>query len=149
MEQGVVTQVLECVKLVVGPESGLSKDQLDAFKARARSLPSMLFTNGLAYTLVYVASRSNYKAVDVGLASESCNDLVSKLKSLLYKAEREEAGYFLYGSLLAYMLKYARLTTAKSFDELVKKAMEDAFLNQGALAIAEWIKRLAEAYIQG
>lgn len=136
-------------------ESELGKDYLKAFRTRARSLPTMLYTNGLSYTIVYVASRSSHEAVEIGLISESCEDLLMRLESLLAgrskaggkSIDKEEAGYILYGSLLAYLLKTARFTTVRKFDELVRAALDDALLNQGANLVAEWIKRLAEAYI--
>lgn len=143
----VIAQVLECIKMVTDVRSGISRDRLEAFRSRARDLPSTMFINGFAYALTYIASRSTIKTIELGLLAESCNDLLTKLVEHIKNVEREEAGYIMYGSILAFLIKQAGLSTAKSFDELLRAAMEDVILSQGALVLAEWIKRLAEAYI--
>lgn len=147
MTRELIALALDCIKSLIDLARSSSTDTLRAFRTRARDLPTTMFVNGFAYTLVYVASRSSAKAIDNGLIAKSCSDLTSMLRELSQGLGREEVGYALYGLLLTFLIKSAGLTNAKSFDELVKKAMEDPVLERGAGVIAEWIKRLAEAYI--
>lgn len=119
---------------------------LKSFRARAREMPSLMFTNGFAYAITYIAARSSSNAIDIGLTKNNHAEIIQEIfKS--NKHDNEEAGYALYGALLALALKTTGLVKESSFPELVRSFLNNPVLEISALAIADWIKRFAEALI--
>lgn len=137
-------QAVDCVSRLVNKIQG---DKIEAFRARARDLPTMMFSNGFAYTLVFIASRGSVEAIELGLRANSCDELVESITQQIVREDRETAGYIIYGSLLLYLVRNARLTEKASFNDLLKESLENNLIDRGAQIIAEWVKRLAEAYI--
>lgn len=146
MAEAVVKAVADCVSTL---REKFAADCLKSFRARAREVPAMVFSRGLAYAIVYVASRSSEEVFGIGLNSGSCPDLVEGVRKYLEKAkaEREEAGYALYGALLAFTMKAGGLARASDFRGLIEAVLKDPTVNYRALEVVEWIKRFAEAYV--
>lgn len=121
---------------------------LRSFRTRAREIPSLMFTNGFAYTVTYIAARSSSHAIDIGLTK---NDHVEIIKEIFKsnKYDNEKAGYALYGALLAFTLKATGLVKESSFVELVKLFLNNPALETSVFAIADWVKRFTEAFIPG
>lgn len=143
IENRVVPQLIECVEKI---STSSSVEYRKSFRSRARGMPADLFSRGLAYMLTYAAARSSATAIEVGLTANSCEELINNVKNM--KLKSEEYGYATYGALVLYSLKQANLVSRTKFSDIVKEALTNYTLNTHAMLIAEWIKRLAEAYIE-
>lgn len=145
----VVKTIAECVstyKREFGPYEG----RLSSFRSRARDLPTLVFTRGLAYSIVYIASRSSEATFRLGLEASDCSDLSKKVQEHVKNMADEESGYVLYGALLAFAMKTCGMNIKTAEDplkELVEVSLKDPLVNARALEVAEWIKRFAEAYV--
>ena len=137
-----VDLVLECVEQVSRLED---KNVKRSFRARARQIPSDIHTMGFAYAITILASRSNSGVVDLGLAIESCKDLVDKIAGL--DMDSIKKGYALYAAILVHVLKRSGIVNANRFSELVRQSMNNIALDIHSLNAALWIKRFTEAYI--
>jgi CRISPR type III-B/RAMP module-associated protein Cmr5 len=143
-----VKGVLECIEAIIDRAGGQkSGDLLGKFRARARSLPTDLASHGLQYLVVLTAARSNKRLIEESLRKNSCVDVVNSLvdeKGL----DDDKRSYALYGGVLVYLLKQQGVIDEKvsSFRELLEKLANPA-VEALATPIAEWLKRLAEAYI--
>lgn len=156
-ERSLVREIVDSMTVlkdkIVGFMSGdgaKAEEVLQTFRARAREAPSMIFSSGLAYTLVYIASRAgSTDAVQPGLEKGSYEEV---LRYVVVEKEgefegKEELGYSIYGNMLTYLLKRTGLLKSTKFSDLVKEALENPALDRVSLEISEWIKRLAEALI--
>lgn len=149
--ESVVKTIAECVSAFRSELRGSEdQDRLKSFRSRARDIPTLVFTRGLAYALVYVASRSSEEAFRLGLTAIGCSDLSKKIRERVSNMKAEESGYVLYGALLAFAMKTYGIIVEVSgdpFERLVKASLEDPVINARALEVVEWIKRFAEAYV--
>lgn len=141
MRSEIIPKISECVE-----EISRSPDVRERFRGRARDIPSDIFSRGLAYALTYTAARSSARAVEKGLMITSCKDLVKGIAD--EEMSPEEKGYALYGALLLYILKEAGVLKATTFSEAVRSVLGNPMIEVYASSAAEWIKRLAEAYIE-
>lgn len=132
--------------------TALDLEALKSFRARAREIPTLLFSRGLPYTIVYIASRSDKRTfIEVRNAS-NCNDLLKKVKEIISqrRAEEkaEEKGYIMYGALLTFALtREGAFTNAERFSDIINEAY-NPIVDTKAQHVAEWLKRLAEAYVE-
>lgn len=146
----VVRVVSECVSTY---KREFDRDTLRSFRSRARESPALMFSRGLAYAIVYVASRSSETVFGIAFSARGCADLCARLREHAGAEEMgaEEFGYALYGALLAFAMKaYGVVIEAGSgdlFKGLVEVFLRDPVANARALEVAEWVKRFAEAYI--
>lgn len=139
IEKMIVPILVDCVEKISQSKSA------KRFKSRARDLPTDLFTRGLAYTLTYIAARSSATLVEIGLTVNSCDELISNLEKS--NVDEEELGYALYGALILFSIKKMGLLRKTRFADIVKEALSNHVLDHYAMIVAEWTKRLAEAYI--
>jgi len=116
-----------------------------ALKTRARGMPAELLFRGLSYTLVLCTARGNLGVVSLGLRVSSCKELVKAIESI---EDDEEAGYSLYGALLLLGLRKHGVIAETTFSEVVKNSIDNPVLDSIAYGLADWIKRLAESYIE-
>lgn len=153
-----VSEILTCIDTVKKTLEQDKKDVLKAFRTRAREAPSIIFTNGLTYTIVYMASRSSAEAVELGLSKSKCEEVLNDLL-IKHKGDVgvEKFSHALYISLFSYLLnkavsiqhpsdKAVSASTSK-FTAFVDRSLKDPVLERTALDISEWMKRIAEALI--
>lgn len=146
----VIRVVSECVSTY---KMEFDRDVLRSFRSRARESPALMFSRGLAYAIVYVASRSSETVFGIAFNARGCADLCARLREHAGAEEirAEELGYALYGALLTFAIKaYGIVVEAGSgdlFKSLVEVFLRDPVANAKAFEVAEWIKRFAEAYI--
>jgi hypothetical protein len=124
----------------------LEEGQARALRARARDMPAELVSKGFSYVMVLTATRGDLDVVRLGLTSTSCRDLVELVKKKGLRGD--DAGYALYGALLLLSLGKSGVISGGSFADIVKSSLNDPTLNQVAYAIMDWVKRLAEAYLE-
>jgi CRISPR type III-B/RAMP module-associated protein Cmr5 len=146
----IVRDVVECVELVA--ELGKVKDGsniVSGFRTRARSIPSVLFTNGFTYTITLLAARSSRSLIELGFR-DSCKSIVDEATKMFNekKADKEETSYGLYGALLVYLLRKIGAIKALNFKELVTESIGNTALDLKAWQVVEWVKRFAEAFIE-
>ena len=141
LEPHVIGMLVDCFDL-------LSKDQREDVKSslrtRARNMPAELLFRGLSYVLVLCASRGNLKVVEKGLQASSCKELLDAVKDL----SGEKAGYALYGAILLLSLRKQGAISEKTFSDVVKNALDNPIRDSIAYGIAEWIRKLAESYLE-
>lgn len=141
----VAEKAFECIESIMNTFKD-SSDVPKSFRSRARSIPTDQFTKGLHYVLTLLAARSSKNWIEKGLQSNNCEEIAQSVKNS--KLSPEEGGYALYGAVLAYILRSTGLTNAKTFKDLVYEALNNPIINTRSTLILEWIKRLAEAYIE-
>lgn len=155
-EKEIVSTVINCVTLAlsyVTNNKKLTNDDIKSLRSRARDLPALLLTRGFPYVVVYIASRSSYEVFEKGLASSKCEEVIDGVINLKSeggkeKLKGEEVGYALYGALLSYVMKSAKMIPEekKTFKDLIEYSLNRPSLNVRASIVAEWIKRVVEAY---
>lgn len=146
MESKVVDLTFTCVKHVIQKE-GMKSDAVKGLRSRARDIPTMIFTQGLAYTLTFIASRSSSKVFEKALESKNCEELTSGIKEL--RLSGEKIGYAIYGGMLTYIMKDLGLVnTCMNLKDLVDLAIRDPTLEVRVWPIVEWLKRVVEAYVE-
>jgi len=146
----IVKDVVECIELVA--DLGKVKDGSEiasGFRTRARSIPSVLFTNGFTYTITLLAARSSRSLIELGFR-DSCKAIVNEAAKMFNegRADEEETSYGLYGALLVYLLRKMEAIKASNFKELVTESIDNTALDLKAWQVIEWVKRFAEAYIE-
>jgi hypothetical protein len=109
-------------------------------------MPAELVSKGFSYVMVLTAARGDLGVVRLGLTSASCQDLVKRVKEEDLKGD--DAGYALYGAMLLLSLRKSGVISGGDFADIVKSSLNDPTLNQVAYAIMDWVKRLAEAYLE-
>ncbi|MCC6055669.1 MAG: type III-B CRISPR module-associated protein Cmr5 [Desulfurococcaceae archaeon] len=146
----IVKDVVECIELVadLGKVKGGS-EIASRFRTRARSIPSVLFTNGFTYTITLLAARSSRSFIELGFR-DSCKAIVDEAVKMFNegRADKEEVSYGLYGALLVYLLRRMGATKTSNFKELVTESIGNIALDLKAWQVIEWVKRFAEAYIE-
>ena len=142
-EKTMISLALDCVNNLLGT---FGDDVKKRFKARARDMPTELFTKGFAYMITLTAARSNASLVEVGLRASRCADIMDRLSGSRGLSE-EEYGYAIYGAIILYILKQAGIISGSSLSDVIKSSLNDPTIDQHAILVVEWIKRLAEAYI--
>jgi CRISPR type III-B/RAMP module-associated protein Cmr5 len=146
----IVKDVVECVELVANLSKVKGGSEIASkLKTRARSIPSVLFTNGFTYTITLLAARSSRSLIELGFR-DSCKAMVDEAVKMFNerRADEEETSYGLYGALLVYLLRKMRAIKASNFKELVTESIGNTALDLKAWQVVEWVKRFAEAYIE-
>ena len=139
-EEVLVNELIECYRNMVAI---ISDDKLKRLRTRARDAPTQIFTRGLPQTLILFAARSKLDVVQKALVKSSCKDLLSDIDSV----SGEKFGYTAYLSILLYLAKKLGLDIGNSFEEILKKSVDNPILEKEFYIIAEWIKRFSEAYL--
>lgn len=133
--------------------SSIDEEVKGRFRARARQAPSDISFNGLAYTLVTFAARSNAESLEeLGLRTHDLKELIDILtneqrREKLGLRSAEEASYALYGGLLLLILRKLGYLDALTLREVILRALKDPLLNEASLRVSILIKRFAEAFI--
>jgi CRISPR type III-B/RAMP module-associated protein Cmr5 len=139
----VVSTLVDCFEYL---SNELNDDEARTLRSRARDMPAELVSKGFSYVIVLTASRGDLKVVELGLTSTSCQELVKSAKDR--KLDKEDIGYALYGAILLLSLKKLGAIGEEKFSKLVERSLKDPILNQTAYTVMDWIKRLAEAYLE-
>jgi CRISPR type III-B/RAMP module-associated protein Cmr5 len=139
----VVSTLVDCFEYL---SNELKDDEARTLRARARDMPAELVSKGFSYVIVLTASRGDLKVVERGLTSTSCQELVKSARDR--KLGKEDIGYALYGAILLLSLKKLDAIGEEKFSKLVERSLKDPILNQTAYTVMDWIKRLAEAYLE-
>jgi CRISPR type III-B/RAMP module-associated protein Cmr5 len=148
----VVKEAAECIELVANLSSTGEKGGekvASGFRARARSIPSTLFTNGFTYTATLLAARGSRRLAELGFRN-SCRSIVDEVVNVMRRggADAEELSYGLYEAILIYLLRSVGAVRATNFRDLITESIGNTALDLRASQVAEWIKRFAEAYIE-
>ena len=148
MKKELIDTVIECIEEFTKAYER-SVRCLRSLRTRARTLPSDLFSQGLAYVLTLTAARSAREFIELGLSSESCSDVIGRADDLRRKlgVGDEEFGYAIYGALLAFILKKLGVVKEVTFADLVRSSISNPVRENMALEVAGWLKRMVEAYI--
>jgi hypothetical protein len=123
---------------------GLKKDVKTSLRARAREMPAELVFRGLSYVLLLCAARGDIDVVSRGFYASSCREFLDTIRGL----DKEEAGYALYGAILLLGLREQGVISEKRFSDVVKSSIDDPVLDSIAYGLMDWIKRLAESYLE-
>jgi hypothetical protein len=138
----------EVLKMLVGCfdalSEGLKKDVKASLRARARDMPAELVFRGLSYVLLLCAARGDIDVVSRGFYTSSCREFLDTIRGL----DKEEAGYALYGAILLLGLREQGVISEKRFSDVVKSSIDDPVLDSIAYGLMDWIKRLAESYLE-
>lgn len=148
-ENIVVKSILGCIdELMHSYES--RKDVISGFRTRARTAPQEAFSRGLAYALVYIASKSNVEVLMKGLTEDKCSDVIKQVMNIGV----DEVPYGLYGAVLLHVLKKAGIIeaqitseTKEVFTEIITKIIDDPSIEAKSWLVLDWLKRITEAYI--
>lgn len=138
----VVDLVVECTKAVERLENSKLKE---GYAQRARRFATDMFTLGPAYVVAVVAARSKAEAVAAGATAPTCAEAVNTAVNSV--RELEEKSYAAYGAVLLYVFKKLGLVTKADLGEVVLE-LQDPLLHLRAYQVAEWVKRMAEAYFK-
>jgi len=140
----------EVLKTLVGCfelfSKDLDKDVAKSLRARARDMYPDLVTKGFSYVLVLCASRGDLSVVESGLQGSGCQELLRLVKKKGLKSE--DASYALYGALLLMSMSKMGFLHGTKFSDVIRNALDDPVLDSAAYGLMDWIKRLAEAYIE-
>jgi CRISPR type III-B/RAMP module-associated protein Cmr5 len=139
----VVSTLVDCFEYL---SNELKDDEARTLRSRARDMPAELVSKGFSYVIVLTASRGDLEVVERGLTSTSCQELVKSARDR--KLSKEDIGYALYGAILLLSLKKLGAIGEEKFSKLVERSLKDPILNQTAYTVMDWIKRLAEAYLE-
>jgi len=140
----VLGMLVDCFELLSRELREKDTDKAKALRTRAREMPAELISKGFSYVLVLCASRGELNAVESGLKYDSCQELLEVIKGL----GDEKAGYSLYGAILLMSLKKIGAVSKAKFSEVIKDSLDNPILDFTAYSLMDWIKRLAEAYIE-
>jgi CRISPR type III-B/RAMP module-associated protein Cmr5 len=146
-----VKDIAECVELVANLGNVMEKGSEIArrFRARARSIPSALFTNGFTYTVTLLVARSSRSLIELGFR-DNCKAIVDEAVKMFSekKADEEETSYGLHGAILVHILRKMGAVKASNFRDLVTESIANTALDLKAWQVVEWLKRFAEAFIE-
>jgi len=140
----VLGMLVDCFELLSRELHEKDRGKAKALRTRAREMPAELISKGFSYVLVLCASRGKLNAVESGLKYDSCQKLLEVIKDL----SDEKAGYSLYGAILLMSLKKIGAINETRFSEVIKNSLDNPILDSTAYSLMDWIKRLAEAYIE-
>jgi len=135
-----LSDTISCVELI----SGLNPSIAKKFRARARAIPTLVFTNGFAYTITLLAARSSKSLIELGFR-ENCKSIVDEATK--FRVDDEELSYGLYGAILLHLLRKMGALKAVNFREVVAESLRDIAVDMKAMQVVEWLKRFTEAYI--
>jgi CRISPR type III-B/RAMP module-associated protein Cmr5 len=141
----VISTLVDCFEYL---SNKLNDDEAATLRSRARDMPAELVSKGFSYVIVLTASRGDLKIVELGLTSTSCQELVKSARDKKLDKEDIRIGYSLYGAILLLSLKKLGVIGEEKFSKLVERSLKDPILNQTAYTVMDWIKRLAEAYLE-
>jgi CRISPR type III-B/RAMP module-associated protein Cmr5 len=143
----VVSTLVDCFEYL---SNELNDAEARTLRSRARDMPAELVSKGFSYVIVLTASRGDLKVVELGLTSTSCQEIVKSARDRVRdrKLDIEDIGYALYGAILLFSLKKLGAIGEEKFSKLVERSLKDPILNQTAYTVMDWIKRLAEAYLE-
>jgi len=125
---------------------------LGAFRTRARSIPTLVFTNGVAYAITFLVAKSSRTAIEIGLKASSCEEAITNAYNTAKEAkikDTDELGYWLYSAVISYIMKHTGITNATSFKNLIEEFIGNPASGLKARIVFEWTKRFTEAYIMG
>ena len=139
------------------PDVKKSFEVKKSFRTRSRELITEMRFKGLAYTLVLIASKSSTQAIEELLKSSDVDSMISMINNKAFKERSrlsgyEAVGYALYGATLLKIISeigYLDTRNTVSLKKIIEDALNNSSLQVIALEVAKWIKRIAEAYIQG
>jgi|YelNatPaOPRAMG01_1025707.scaffolds.fasta_scaffold12207_8 CRISPR type III-B/RAMP module-associated protein Cmr5 len=137
----VLRMLVDCFEFL---SKNLSKEVAKSLRARARDMYTDLVSKGLSYVLILCASRGDLSVVESGLRGSSCQDLLNLVKDL----KSEDAGYALYGAILLMSMKRMGLLDGTKLSEVIKNTLDNPMLDSIAYNLMDWVKRLAEAYLE-
>jgi len=109
-------------------------------------MPEYSFTRGLAYTIVFIASKSSKDLVETGLTAQKCEDVINKIKESKIGSEEEES-YAIYGAVLLYIAKKLGIVKGNKFEGIVYDVMRSPVVEIKMWSVLDWLKRVTEAYI--
>jgi len=142
-------EVVNCIEQVTNIRLSSKKgaEILKGFRTRARSIPTTLFTRGLAYTTILISSRSSSRLVELGLLKNSCEEIASEVARQSEEYDVEKLSYGLYGAVILFLLRKGGVITSTKLSDMLREVVRDSSIDSKATTVFEWIKRLAEAYI--
>ncbi|MEM1635958.1 MAG: type III-B CRISPR module-associated protein Cmr5 [Thermosphaera sp.] len=143
-EKILLDSILQCLEEIKSRDS-VSSEIPSKVRARARSIPELSFTRGLAYAMVFIASKSSKDLVELGLKEQECKDIIDKI----YKdnISIEEKSYAVYGAVLLFVARKLGIAKGTKFEDVVRDIMKSPVLEVKMLNVLDWLKRIAEAYI--
>ena len=124
---------------------GLKEEVKISLRARAREMPVELVFRGLSYVLLLCTARGDISVVSRGLQASSCKEFLDAIGVL---SKEKEAGYALYGAILLLGLREQGVISEKTFSDVVKNSIDNPMLDSIAYGLMDWIKRLAESYLE-
>lgn len=147
-----VELVLECINAVVS-NYGSSKGVVEKIRTRARSIPEEAFTKGLAYALIFTASKSGKSIMEIGLKVTKCEEIINTIKDMVNKRtdtkpSEEELSYGIYGAILLYIARSMGIIKGDKFEQVIYDVLEKpAVIELKMWNVLDWLKRITEAYI--
>ncbi|MEM1560326.1 MAG: type III-B CRISPR module-associated protein Cmr5 [Ignisphaera sp.] len=143
-EKLLLDTTLECINEITSRYQS-SSDIAKKVRTRARSIPEYSFTRGLAYTLVFIASKSGKDLVEIGLKAQKCKDIFDKIDK--NDIGSEEKSYAIYGAVLLYIARKLGIVKGDKFEEVVYDIMNSPATEIKMWSVLDWLKRITEAYI--
>jgi len=127
-------------------------DYKRSFRARARSLITDLYVNGISYVVTICAARSSANAVELGLTSKTPDDFIrvyvnERLAKKMGLKKSESYGYAIYGASLLYALRMLNIIKSTKLSDAIRELMNNSLADRKAYQFVVWLKRFAEAYI--
>ncbi len=144
-EKLLLDSILECTNQIISKYNS-SSEIAKKIRTRARSMPEYSFTRGLAYTIVFIASKSSKDLVETGLTAQKCEDVINKIKESKIGSEEEES-YAIYGAVLLYIAKKLGIVKGNKFEGIVYDVMRSPVVEIKMWSVLDWLKRVTEAYI--
>ncbi|MEM1694876.1 MAG: type III-B CRISPR module-associated protein Cmr5, partial [Ignisphaera sp.] len=135
---------LECINEITSRYQS-SSDIAKKVRTRARSIPEYSFTRGLAYTLVFIASKSGKDLVEIGLKAQKCKDIIDEIDKK--NIGNEEKSYAIYGAVLLHIARKLGIVKGDKFEEVVYDIMKSPATEIKMWSVLDWLKRITEAYI--
>ncbi|MEM1646481.1 MAG: type III-B CRISPR module-associated protein Cmr5 [Ignisphaera sp.] len=143
-EKLLLDTTLECINEITSRYQS-SSDIAKKVRTRARSIPEYSFTRGLAYTLVFIASKSGKDLVEIGLSAQECKDIFDKIDK--NDIGSEEKSYAIYGAVLLHIARKLGIVKGDKFEEVVYDIMNSPAAEIKMWNVLDWLKRITEAYI--
>ncbi|MEM1772135.1 MAG: type III-B CRISPR module-associated protein Cmr5 [Ignisphaera sp.] len=143
-EKLLLDTTLECINEITSRYQS-SSDIAKKVRTRARSIPEYSFTRGLAYTLVFIASKSGKDLVEIGLKAQKCKDIIDEIDKK--DIGNEEKSYAIYGAVLLHIARKLGIVKGDKFEEVVYDIMKSPAAEIKMWSVLDWLKRITEAYI--
>lgn len=148
-QESLVKLILECVNAIASVyNSPEEKEVIERIRTRARSIPEEAFARGLAYTIVFIASKSGKNIIEKGLKSTKCEDIVKSIKNeYAGKPEFEKLSYGIYGAILLHIAKNANIIKGDKFESVIYEILRNPDIIELKMwHVLDWLKRVIEAY---